>query len=208
MCHPRPRLIVSAAALAVSVALASCGTPVAEHDMGAMPSPAGSSAPSASGSATPAAGPHNDADVMFATRMIPHHNQAIEMSGMMLAKTDIDPQVAALARRIKDAQSPEVAQLAGWLAGWGAEPGMGGMDHGDSDDGMVTEAEMAELNRATGEEATTLFLDDMIKHHTGAIATAQTELDQGVNPDAKKLAQAVVDAQETEITEMEDLAGF
>ena len=208
MCHPRLRLIMTAAVLGVSVALTGCGTPVADHDMGAMPSPSGSSAPSASASATPAAGPHNDADVMFATKSIPQHNQAFEMSGMMLAKTDIDPQVAALARKINDAQSPEIAQLTGWLAGWGAEPGMDGMDHGNTDDGVVTEAEMAELNSATGEEATTLFLDAMIKHHTGAIATAQTELDRGVNPDAKRLANALVDAQETEITEMEDLAGF
>jgi uncharacterized protein (DUF305 family) len=140
--------------------------------------------------------------------MISHHNQAIEMSGMMLAKTGIDPQVAELARKIKDTQSRELAQLTGWLAGWGAEPGMDGMDHGNTDDGTVTEAEMQELNSATGDEATTLFLDAMIKHHTGAIATAQTELGQGVNPDAKKLATAIIDAQETEITEMEDLAGF
>ena len=164
-----------------------------------------SSAAAPSGSSTPAAGPHNDADVMFASMMIPHHNQAIEMSDILLAKDGVDAGVAALAQKIKAAQGPEVAQMTGWLVGWGEDPSSGGMQHGD--DGMMSQAEMDALKNATGAEATQLFLNGMIKHHTGAIAMARTELKEGANPDAKKLAQAIIDSQEAEIAEMRRLGG-
>ena len=56
---------------------------------------------------------------MFAAMMVPHHAQAVEMSDLLLAKPDVDPTVADLATRIKSAQAPEIAQMNGWLAGWG-----------------------------------------------------------------------------------------
>lgn len=57
----------------------------------------------------------NDADVMFAQMMIPHHQQAVEMADMILAKDDIDEGVLTLAEDIKAAQQPEIEQLQGWL---------------------------------------------------------------------------------------------
>jgi uncharacterized protein (DUF305 family) len=103
--------------------------------------------------------------------MIPHHNQAIEMSDMLLAKSGIDPKVTALAQKIKAAQGPEVAQMSGWLAGWGQNPspsmgGMAGMDHGD---GTMSKVDMDALETATGDKAAQLFVTGMIKHHQGAI---------------------------------------
>jgi uncharacterized protein (DUF305 family) len=180
------KLIASTAALGLLI-VAGCGSSANDHDMDSMPSPAASSTTHATAAATPASGPHNEADVMFASMMIPHHNQAIEMSDMLLAKSDIDPKITALAQKIKAAQGPEVAQMRGWLVGWGEDPNAGGMHHG-GDDGMLSQAEMDALKNATGAEATTLFLDGMIKHHTGAITMAETELEEGANPDAKKLA--------------------
>jgi uncharacterized protein (DUF305 family) len=79
------------------------------------------------------------------------------------------------------------------------------MHHGN--DGMMNDTEMDALKNATGAEATQLFLDGMIRHHTGAISMARAELDQGLNPDAKKLAQQIIDAQETEIDAMKRLGG-
>ncbi|GJF10485.1 hypothetical protein NGTWS0302_07700 [Mycolicibacterium cyprinidarum] len=56
---------------------------------------------------------------MFVRHMIPHHQQAIEMSDMILAKSGIDPRVSDLATQIKDAQGPEIQQLRDWLTQWG-----------------------------------------------------------------------------------------
>ena len=49
---------------------------------------------------------HNDADIMFAQMMIPHHQQAVEMSEMLLAKEGIPAQVVEFAQGVIDAQGP------------------------------------------------------------------------------------------------------
>ncbi len=64
---------------------------------------------------------------------------------------------------------------------------------------------MDALKGADGAEATKMFLEGMIEHHKGAVAMAETELAQGTKPDAKNLAQTVIDAQNAEIQEMEEL---
>ncbi len=74
---------------------------------------------SKSGSAEQA---HNPADVTFAQHMIPHHQQAIQMSDMVLGKQGIDPRVVTLAQQIKAAQGPEIEQMQTWLSQWGAPP--------------------------------------------------------------------------------------
>ena len=87
--------------------------------------------------AVPAAA-HNQADMDFAHMMIAHHQQAIEMSDIILAKQGIDPRVVDLAQQIKAAQGPEIEQMQGWMSQWGmggmssmpSMSGMPGMDHG------------------------------------------------------------------------------
>jgi uncharacterized protein (DUF305 family) len=74
----------------------------------------------ASATNTPGGESHNQADVMFAMQMIPHHQQAIEMSDVVLNKEGIDPRVTELANQIKAAQGPEIQQMQGWLNQWGS----------------------------------------------------------------------------------------
>ncbi|MBU3752218.1 MAG: DUF305 domain-containing protein, partial [Mycobacterium sp.] len=138
------------------------------------------------GSPAAAAPPeHNHTDVMFAMHMIPHHQQAIDMSDIVLAEADIDPGVVDLANRIKAAQAPEIVQMQGWLDDWGLGgmgpgmgpgagpmmPDMGGMDMGGMDmgmmgmGGMASESQMEALRAAEGVAASRLYLDLMIPHH-------------------------------------------
>ena len=67
---------------------------------------------------------------MFTQHMIPHHQQAIEMSDMLLGKQGIDPRVVDLAKQIKAAQAPEIEQMQAWLTQWGMStmPMRAGMD--------------------------------------------------------------------------------
>jgi len=152
-----------------------------------------------------------EADEMFVTMMIPHHEQAVEMSDIVLAKDDLDPQVAELAQQIKDAQGPEIDRMLGWLEDWGVEydpDAASGMDHGsmdDSMDGMMSEEDMAALEEADGATAGRLFLEQMIMHHEGAVDMAETALEDAENPDVLELAQQVIDDQTAEITTMKDL---
>jgi uncharacterized protein (DUF305 family) len=130
------------------------------------------------------------------------------MSDMLLAKSGVDPEVTALAQRIKAAQGPEVARMSGWLAGWGADPSpssMGGM--AGMGDGTMSSSDLDALEKANGDRAAHLFLTGMVEHHRGAVAMARTELGSGQDADAKKLAQDIITAQESEIAEMTRLLG-
>lgn len=198
------RVTLSAAAIATMIGLAGCSP----NNMSNMPGSASSASASPSKAApraTPAAGPHNNADVMFAAMMIPHHQQAVEMADIVSAKEAINVEVTALASQIKAAQAPEIAQMSGWLAGWGENPSPSmPMDH-DMGGGMMSQAAMEALERATGDEAARLFLTGMIEHHNGAITMARQELANGQNAEAKQLAQDIVDAQQAEIVTMKGL---
>lgn len=82
------------------------------------------------------------------------------------------------------------------------------MDHSGSDDsGMMSEDDMESLGTATGEEFDQMFLQMMIEHHTSAVEMAQTEQQDGENPDAIALAETIEADQTAEIAEMEDLLG-
>jgi len=146
----------------------------------------------------------NDADVSFAMEMIMHHQQAIEMSDVLLAKDDVAPEVISLAERIKASQQPEIDTMNGWLASWGRET-MGSMGSMDSMGGMMSEEAMTAIEDASGPAASSLFLEQMIVHHEGAIEMAQAQLTDGQNPDAVELAQKIINDRTAEIAEMEQL---
>jgi uncharacterized protein (DUF305 family) len=158
----------------------------------------------ASPTAPAAAEAHNDADVMFAQQMIPHHTQAIEMSDTLLAKQGIDPRVTELANQIKAAQGPEIQQMQGWMTQWGTPsmPPMSG--HGDMPgmSGIMSEQDMTALKDAQGVDAGKLFLTQMITHHKGAITMAQSEIKDGRYPPAVEMARAIVTTQQQEIDTM------
>lgn len=184
----------AALALSAVLALSGCATGSDEESMPGMDH--GSSAPSTDA---------NSADAMFASMMIVHHEQAIEMSDIVLAADGVDPAVTELAQQIKAAQGPEIEQLQDWLTDWGVSPDdedTGGMDHGD---GMMSDDDLAALQAADGPEASRLFLEQMIVHHEGAVEMAQAQVDDGSNPDAVELAQKIIDDQSDEIQEMKNL---
>ena len=151
----------------------------------------------------------NMADLMFVQMMIPHHQQAVEMSGIVLEADGVSPEVRDLATQIKEAQQPEIDQMEGWLDDWGNDMGRGMNGMGDaegmSDDGMLDGAEMQALQDASGAEVQQLFLEGMIEHHEGAIDMAEQEVEDGAYPPALALAEGIIDTQQGEIDLMEDL---
>jgi uncharacterized protein (DUF305 family) len=185
-------------ALISTVVLAGCTAPDSGTDL-----PAPSAANSVEGSEA-----FNSADAMFAMGMVPHHEQAVEMADVVLAKTGIDERVIMLAQQIKAAQDPEIEMMKGWLSDWGInyeDSGMGameGMDHGDA---MMSQTDMDQLEQADGPQASRLFLEQMIVHHQGAITMSQFEIDNGKNPAAKDLAGAIVTGQTVEVATMTNI---
>lgn len=194
-----------AAALIGVVTLAACGTNTSSNT-GHTGMPMGSASPTspaASASPSSSSTQFNAGDVMFAQMMIPHHQQAIQMSDMILAKSGVNPKVTSLAQQIKAAQQPEIEKMTGWLTAWGqptTDP-MGGM----AMNGEMSSQEMAKLDAANGTTGQTLFLQGMIKHHQGAIQMARNEINVGKNPDAIALARKIAADQQQEITTMQGL---
>lgn len=145
------------------------------------------------------------ADIMFAQMMIPHHEQAIVMSDIVLENPDTGPEVQTLAEQIKEAQGPEIELLLGWLSDWGAEPLADDSAHHAHMDGMLTPEELDELRAATGAAVDRVFLEQMIAHHEGAVSMAQDQLAGGENESALALAQEIIDTQQAEIEQMRAL---
>lgn len=150
----------------------------------------------------------NADDVAFATNMIPHHEQAVEMSALVPDRST-NPEIKALAERISAAQEPEIRTMQAFLVQWNENPeaGSGHEGHGAMMQGMVDEATMAKLKSLNGQEFDTLWLQSMISHHQGAIEMAQAEIANGDNVDAKRLAQTIVDTQQAEIGQMKQMLG-
>ncbi|WP_338889432.1 DUF305 domain-containing protein [Rhodococcus sovatensis] len=204
----RTKFVMSLAAATMSAFLVvgcsddSTDSPMDGHSMNVS-----SSAPSSTEGAS-ASAKFNDADVMFAQMMYPHHAQAVEMAAMANGRTD-NPEVLSLASAIEAAQQPEMDQLTAWLTEWGQPApaaGMGGMDH-SSGSGMMTQEDMGGLMAASGPEFDRQWLTMMIAHHRGAIEMANTEISDGSNLDAQQMARAIVDTQQQEIEAMQRLLG-
>lgn len=178
---------VLAAAAAAGALVAGCGGNTTTSSTTTAP-PAASNAP------VTGQQQHNQADVVFLQNMIAHHNQAIMMSQMARTRATT-PHVKDLAARIEAEQTPEIQQMRSLLTAWGVSPnpegmgpmgGMGGMGGMGPDQGP---------GMMSGAAFDRMFLQMMIVHHQGAIDMSQTELAQGSNPDARQLAQKIINAQ-------------
>ncbi len=186
-------LSLTALIVALTLALAGCGS----NDTN------GSSATT---------GGHNNQDVTFATDMIPHHLQAVQMAEMAQTQAS-SAAVETLAAQIQAAQGPEIDTMSGWLKSWGEDVpdesmgGMDGMDSGSNDSmpGMMSDQVMSDLGAATGDTFDQMWLESMIAHHEGAVQMADTEIADGKDPDAIALAESIKAAQTAEIATMKKL---
>ncbi|MFC4498856.1 MULTISPECIES: DUF305 domain-containing protein [Streptomyces] len=163
------------------------------------------------GGADAAAPAADSADAGFARDMAVHHQQAVEMSYIVRDRTD-DEEVRRLAYDIAQTQANQRGMLLGWLDLWGLpkvsskEPmswmGMGGMSDGEDGalmPGMATNTELKKLGTLNGKAAEVLFLQLMTKHHKGGVHMAQGCADKCTVGVEKRLAQGMVEAQQSEI---------
>lgn len=191
---------LSALALAASLGLTACGgDDTARPGTGSTTSEHGGTHDSGDSAQD------NDADVAFLSGMVPHHDQAVEMSEILL-RSDPPAEVAAIASQILDAQVPEIEQMNAMLRDLGesTDPAAHG-GHGGSHGGMMSEQELAELEAATGTEAARLYLTAMIEHHQGAVDASDTQIAEGSYAPAIALAKEIRTAQLAETATMEEM---
>src|SRR5262245_11034682 len=151
---------------------------------------------------------YNADDVAFATNMIPHHRQAVDLAALAPDRSS-NPRLVALASQISAAQQPEIDVMKVFLVQWNENPdtNSGHVGHGSTMVGMVDPATMTKLQSLDGAEFDTLWLQSMISHHQGAIEMAKAEIANGDNMDAKSLADNIVTTQQAEIGQMKQLLG-
>jgi uncharacterized protein (DUF305 family) len=170
------------------------------------------------------------AEAGFSRDMQQHHIQAVEMSMILLDRSE-DPEMRMLAEDIATAQQHQAGQMYAWLSLWGVpqaapEPSMTWMtrptldgathDHGGENGdvthvpgermpGLATPEQLQELKSLTGVPAETLYLELMIAHHVGGVEMAQAILDRTTYRAVTDLARGMVSVQQSEIDYMNDL---
>jgi uncharacterized protein (DUF305 family) len=151
----------------------------------------------------------------FARDMSSHHAQAVEM-GMLAHEKSTNPEVRLLGADIALTQQAQIGMMQTWLRDWnlgptGSQPRMAWMPDGGGTirdglmPGMATEAEMAQLRAATGNDFDLLFLRLMRQHHLGGIHMAQAADDLAGDGDVRWLAGTMVTGQQREITDIQNL---
>lgn len=155
----------------------------------------------------------NDTDLHFLGMMTPHHEQAVEMSEIILTVDGVSEPTRDLAQRILDGQAEEIEIMRGWADAWGQDDMME-MHSVHVANGMLTSEQMGALERladattadpAAVAEAEKTFLELMHSHHEGAIAMTQDEISSGGYADLRDLAQVMVDVQTAEMAEIDAL---
>lgn len=142
------------------------------------------------------------ADIMFLQMMIPHHQQAVDISNLALTKSK-DSELLALATAIRDGQADEIVQMKKWLSDAGASLDMGHSMPGAMG-GMLDELELADLKSATGANFDRMWLQGMTSHHDGALHMVQM-IEDADNPRIKKFGLDIVSLQTAQINQMKEM---
>ncbi|MEO7274393.1 MAG: DUF305 domain-containing protein [Vicinamibacterales bacterium] len=161
--------------------------------------------------------PYSEADVQFMAGMIPHHAQAV-LIAQWAPSHGARPDLKILCERIVVAQRDEIATMQGWLRDRGQKVPdatstkmrmtMNGMEHDMLMPGMLTDEQLAELDKARGATFDRLFLTAMIKHHQGAITMVEqlfAAFGAAQDDVVFRFASDVVADQSTEIERMEKM---
>lgn len=197
--------------LVTVLALSACA-PGAAHQASA-PAPVIIAPPGAAQVADSVRHSVTPADVAFMSGMIGHHAQALIMA-RLAESHGASPQVRVLAGRIINAQTDEIHLMQNWLRENGlpvppVEPGMrmvmDGHEHLMLMPGMLSDAQMAQLDSARGRDFDRLFLTFMIQHHRGAVAMVEdlfTHPGAGQNDVVFKFASDANVDQTTEVERM------
>jgi uncharacterized protein (DUF305 family) len=128
----------------------------------------------------------------FIEEMIPHHEEAVETSKIMLARSQ-NAEVRKLTEAIITAQEKEIADMKSWYETWYGEPYTATGTY---------EAMMPDLATLSDSELDRAYLQGMIEHHMMALMMAQQVAQAIEHPEIATLAQSIAQTQSAEIISM------
>ncbi|MES1025479.1 DUF305 domain-containing protein [Gloeocapsa sp. BRSZ] len=144
----------------------------------------------------------------FIEMMIPHHQEAVDMAELALAKAQ-RPEIRNLAETIKTEQTREIEQMRSWYKQWyGTEVPVISMSdmgmhrsRGQGMQGMMMRMDMESLRTASDFDRE--FIRQMIPHHRSGVMMARMVANRAERPEIRKLAQSIIQSQSTEIAQMQ-----
>lgn len=152
-------------------------------------------------------------DVGFAADMYDHHEQAVQMSLLVMDKTT-NPGVRSHAVQIAVGQRRESGLFQQFLLDRGiafSDPRrtvmawMGEPTPAEQMPGLASADELVALNAAQGTDADRLFLDLMIRHHEGGIHMAEFAAANAETQSMRDLAARIELAQRREVNDLAQL---
>lgn len=148
-------------------------------------------------------------DLRFIDAMIPHHQGAVEMAKEAQQKSN-RTEIKKLAADILEAQEQEVAKMKQWRQAWYPQANNTPMAYNSKMGQMMPmssdqmKAMMMSMDLGAADDQFDLrFINAMIPHHEGAVTMAKKALGKSKRPEIKKLAQAIVSSQQSEIAQMQ-----
>jgi uncharacterized protein (DUF305 family) len=149
-------------------------------------------------------GSHNETDVMFLQMMVAHHGQGLEMVRLAESRAG-RAEVKTLAQAVDATQSDEVKLMKAWLTSWSAPATVDHAPSAHADHGGLPATgpeEIAALKKAKGAAFETTFLNLFIAHQHNAVEMARLETTDGVNDEAKALAERIRASRTDQIQQM------
>lgn len=130
----------------------------------------------------------------YLTKMIPHHQEAIDTARLVLAGSD-RPEMKRFAEDIIRVQTAEIEQMQQWLKEW--YPGR--------DTTVEVTPMMRNLNNLRGDDLDQAFLEDMVMHHMGAVMMSQMLLNRNLvdHEPVRPFAEEIATTQRQEIVQMQ-----
>lgn len=128
--------------------------------------------------------------------MIPHHQEAVDTASIIVAKTQ-NAELKKIATDIVSAQKTEIALLSSWMKTWYPNTALkvGYMQM------------MRDLSKLSDHDLDDAFMEDMIKHHEGAVHMAKEVLEVSQRPEIVKMANDIIRSQNAEIAKFKELLG-
>jgi uncharacterized protein (DUF305 family) len=138
----------------------------------------------------------NGTDAAFVVEMSAHHLGAMEMARIAQDRAT-HPQIRALAEDVIGSQETEIARMKA-IGKQLPEPPEGGMGISHADMGMGMDTRLLEYVRPFDR----VFIDMMLPHHEGALVMAKKVIEDGEQPELRRMARAMIAAQAREIAKM------
>lgn len=131
----------------------------------------------------------------FMVEMIPHHQEAVDASTQLLAKTQ-DPELKSLLGSIITTQTSEIEMMQNRLK----------RERPNSTLTTHYEPMMRDTSAISAiTTIQTMYLEDMVKHHQGAVEMAEALIALNPSPELKDYARQIIETQQSEVKQMEDI---